>query len=57
MFSLCFLKAAIGAIAANSHFVRGNDHGGSGVLTVTNPASPPNPLLLNAYSASAVTMI
>ena len=53
MFSLRFLKAAIGAIAANSHFVRENDHGGSGVLTVTNPASPPNPLLLNAYSASA----
>ena len=37
MCSLRFLKAAIGAIAANSHFVRGNDHGGSGVLTVTNP--------------------
>ena len=58
MFSLRFLKAAIGAIAANSHFVRGNDHGGSGVLTVTNAASPPNPLLLNVYSASlfAVTV-
>ena len=49
MFSLRFLKAAIGAIAANSHFVRGNDHGGSGVLTVTNPTSPPNPLLLEAF--------
>jgi hypothetical protein len=39
MFSLRFLKAAIGAIAANSHFVRGNDHGGSGEIGLVGRTS------------------
>ena len=28
-----------------------------GIATFLNPIPPPNPLLLNAYSASVVTMI